>query len=154
VVDQAGQHIAGPDLDEDPAASVIHRLDFGRELDRVDQVVRDIDRFAQRAAADREMTASYSQRQTVPATPLDDRLVAALEAAALGTGEPFTTMVSGAAHDTMCVADRVPSAMVFVPCRDGLSHTPEEDADPDDAALGVQVMLGAIHSLASQPASA
>ncbi len=126
----------------------------GPDDDRVHQVVRDIDGFAQRAAAEREVTAAYTQRQTVPATPLDDRLVTALEASARETGEPFTTMVSGAAHDTMCVADRVPSAMVFVPCRDGLSHTPEEDADPDDAALGVQVMLGAIHSLASQPASA
>ena len=121
---------------------------------RVHQVVRDIEAFARGAAADRQMTASYSQRQTVPATPLDDRLVEALEAAAQRTGEPFMTMVSGAAHDTMCVAERVPSAMVFVPCRDGLSHTPEEDANPDDAALGVQVMLGAIHALASQRAAA
>ncbi len=126
----------------------------GPDDDRVHQVIRDVERFAQGVAAERELTAAYSQRQTVPATPLDERLVAALEAAARQTGEPFTTMVSGAAHDTMCVADRVPSAMVFVPCRDGLSHTPEEDADPDDAALGVQVMLGAIQSLASQPASA
>ena len=74
--------------------------------------------------------------------------MAALEEAAAASGEPFTTMISGAAHDTMCVADRVPTAMVFVPCRDGLSHTPEEDADPADAALGVQVMLGAISALA------
>lgn len=126
----------------------------GPDDDRVYQVICDIDSFAQRAAAGRGMTASYSERQTVPATPLDDRLVAALEAAALQTGEPFMTMISGAAHDTMCVAERVPSAMVFVPCRDGLSHTPEEDADPDDAALGVQVMLGAIDSLVSQRAAA
>ena len=38
-------------------------------------------------------------------------------------------MPSGAAHDTMCVADHVPSAMVFVPCKDGISHSPLEDAD-------------------------
>ena len=126
----------------------------GPEDDLVHQVVRDVDEFAQRAAADRELTASYTQRQAVAATPLDGRLVGALEAAAQDTGEPFMTMVSGAAHDTMCVAERVPSAMVFVPCRDGLSHTPEEDADPDDAAVAVQVMLGAIDALASQRAAA
>ena len=120
----------------------------GPDDEAVHSVVRDIDEFAQHAAAEREMTASYGQRQTVPATPLDDHVVAALEAAAVETGEPFMTMISGAAHDTMCVAERVPCAMLFVPCRDGLSHTPEEDADPSDAALGVQAMLGAIHSLA------
>ncbi len=125
----------------------------GPEDDLVHQVVSDIDEFAQGAAADRGLTASYGQRQTVPATPLDDRVVAALEAAARDTGEPFTTMISGAAHDTMCVAERVPSAMVFVPCRDGLSHTPEEDADPDDAAVAVQVMLGAIEALTAQRAA-
>jgi allantoate deiminase len=120
----------------------------GPDDEAVHGVIRDLDRFAQRSAAEREMTAAYSQRQTVPATPMDERLVAALEAAASATGDPFTTMISGAAHDTMCVAERAPAAMVFVPCRDGLSHTPEEDADPADAALGVQVMLGAITAMA------
>jgi N-carbamoyl-L-amino-acid hydrolase len=37
--------------------------------------------------------------------------------------------------------------MVFVPCRDGLSHTPAEHAEPADGALGVEVILGAIHAL-------
>ena len=37
--------------------------------------------------------------------------------------------------------------MLFVPCKDGLSHTPVEDADPADAAVGVEVILGAIRSL-------
>ena len=64
------------------------------------------------------------QRQAMPATPLDERIVAALEEAAKATGEPYMTMHSGAAHDTMCVAERVPSAMVFVPCKDGVSHHP------------------------------
>ena len=58
--------------------------------------------------------------------------------------EPYLVMHSGAAHDTMSIADRVPSAMIFVPCKDGISHSPEEDAEPADAALGAQVMLNAI----------
>ena len=71
---------------------------------------------------------------------------AALEQAADRTGEPFMLTHSGAAHDTMCVADHVPSAMVFVPCRDGISHAPEEEADPADAALGAEVILAAVAS--------
>ena len=78
---------------------------------------------------------------------MDEQIVSALEASGAATGEPGTTMISGAAHDTMCVADRVPTAMLFVPCKDGLSHTPVEDADPADAAVGVEVILGAIRSL-------
>jgi acetylornithine deacetylase/succinyl-diaminopimelate desuccinylase-like protein len=49
----------------------------------------------------------------------------------------------------MCVAPFVPSAMVFVPCKDGISHSPLEDASYDDAALATEVVLGAIRSLAS-----
>ena len=65
------------------------------------------------------------------------------------TGEPFMVMPSGAAHDTMCVADKVPTAMVFVPCVDGLSHTPLEDSDTRDAALAAEIVLGAIIALQS-----
>jgi allantoate deiminase len=110
-------------------------------------VAQGIESFAQEAAAECGLTASYRQRQTLPVTHMDERLVAALEEAAGLTGEPFMLMRSGAAHDTMCVADHVPSAMVFVPCRDGISHAPEEEADPADAALGAEVILTAIGSL-------
>jgi len=94
------------------------------------------------------MTADIHERQTLAPTPLDARIIAALEAAAASTGEPFMLMSSGAAHDTMCVADRVPSAMVFVPCVDGLSHTPLESADPADAALAAEVVYEAIRARA------
>ena len=110
-------------------------------------VARDVAGFAAAAAARRGMTATYEERQTLPATTLDSRIVGALESAAAETGEPWTTMHSGAAHDTMCVAERVPSAMVFVPCKDGISHHPDEDADPADAALAAEIMLNAIAAL-------
>ena len=110
-------------------------------------VAGDVESFAQAAAAERGLTATYRQRQTLPVTPMDERIVAALEEAATATGEPFMLMPSGAAHDTMSVAQHVPTAMVFVPCRDGISHAPEEEADPADAALGAEVILAAIGSL-------
>jgi allantoate deiminase len=110
-------------------------------------VAREIESFARETAARNGLDATYRQRQTLPATPLDQRIVGALEAAARATGEPFMVMPSGAAHDTMCVADHVPSAMVFVPCRDGISHSPLEDADAADAALAAEVILNAIQSL-------
>jgi allantoate deiminase len=111
-------------------------------------VARDIAAFAQEAARRRGMTADYRERQTLPATPMDERIVGALEKAAQATGEPHMRMHSGAAHDTMCVADRVPTAMVFVPCKDGISHHPDEDADPADAALAAEIILDALQALA------
>jgi acetylornithine deacetylase/succinyl-diaminopimelate desuccinylase-like protein len=78
---------------------------------------------------------------------MDERILAALESAAQATGEPYMRMHSGAAHDTMCVADRVPTAMVFVPCRDGISHHPDEQAEPADAALAAEIIVNAIQAL-------
>jgi hydantoinase/carbamoylase family amidase len=119
----------------------------GVDEDAFRGVARDLAAFAEEAAARRGMTAELVQRQALAPTPMDERIVSALEAAAQETGEPFMLMPSGAAHDTMCVAERVPSAMVFVPCKDGISHSPLEDASPADAALAAEIMLNAIRSL-------
>jgi hydantoinase/carbamoylase family amidase len=131
------------------AARLRFSLDMRGPVDNAYRgVARDIGAFAEEAARRRGMTAEYRERQSLPATPMDDRIVSALETAARETGEPYMRMHSGAAHDTMCVADRVPTAMVFVPCKDGISHHPAEDANPEDAALAVEIILIAIRSLA------
>jgi hydantoinase/carbamoylase family amidase len=129
------------------------RIRFSLDIRGVDHesyhsVFREIAAFVPRAAERRGLTAEVRERQTLAPTPLDPRIVAALEDAARATGEPFMSMPSGAAHDTMCVADHVPSAMVFVPCRDGISHSPLEQADPADAALAAEIILEAIRTLA------
>jgi hydantoinase/carbamoylase family amidase len=128
------------------------RIRFSLDIRGVDEasyrgVARDIAAFAQEAGARRGMEVEYRERQNLAPTPLDERIVGALRSAAEATGEPFMLMPSGAAHDTMCVADHIPSAMVFVPCKDGISHSPLEDASPADAALAAGIILEAIRSL-------
>jgi hydantoinase/carbamoylase family amidase len=147
-VGTVGELEARPGLINVVPAQVRFSLDIrGTDEDAFRGVAHDIAAFAEAAAARRGMTAELVQRQTLAPTPMDARIVAALEAAAKDTGEPFMSMPSGAAHDTMCVAERVPSAMVFVPCRDGISHSPLESAEPADAALAAQIILDAIRSL-------
>jgi hydantoinase/carbamoylase family amidase len=153
----AGQGTVGTvgEIEVDPgiinavAAQLRFSLDIRGPVDDAYRgVARDIADFAEEAARRRGMRAEYRERQTLPATPMDERIVSALEEAAKAIGEPFTRMHSGAAHDTMCVADRVPTAMVFVPCKDGISHHPDEDADPADAALAAEIILNAVQALA------
>jgi hydantoinase/carbamoylase family amidase len=147
-VGTVGELEADPGLINAIAAEVRLSLDIrGPDDDLFQGVARDIGAFATAAAERRGMSADVTQRQTLAATRLDPGVVGALEDAAAATEEPAITMHSGAAHDTMCVAARVPSAMVFVPCRDGISHHPAEHAEPADAALAAEIMLNAIVAL-------
>jgi N-carbamoyl-L-amino-acid hydrolase len=57
---------------------------------------------------------------------------------------PHMEMISGAGHDAKYLAQVCPSAMIFIPCKDGLSHNEIEDATPEDVAAGCDVLLQAI----------
>ena len=53
-------------------------------------------------------------------------------------------MVSGAGHDSVYTSKRVPTCMIFVPSRGGISHNPEEYTSPEDCALGAEILLKAV----------
>jgi allantoate deiminase len=102
--------------------------------------------FARERGDARGVGVEFVKRQELPVQPMDAAIVSALAASAGESGEAYRQMPSGAAHDTQCVASLVPSAMVFVPCVDGLSHTPLESAEPADAALAAEVVYSAIRA--------
>lgn len=68
-------------------------------------------------------------------------LVDTIREAADTLGYANMDMPSGAGHDAMNVARRVPSAMIFVPCKDGISHNEAESATPADLAAGAHTLL-------------
>ena len=53
-------------------------------------------------------------------------------------------MISGAGHDAKYLAQICPTAMIFVPCKDGISHNEIEEATPEDVAAGCDVLLHAM----------
>lgn len=81
---------------------------------------------------------------TAPAVTSDPRLLDALRTSATSLGLEPPTLVSGAGHDAMQVASRVPAAMLFVPSVDGVSHAPHEATELDDLVTGAEVLAGAI----------
>ena len=56
----------------------------------------------------------------------------------------YRVLSSGAGHDAAVVARRAPSAMVFIPCVEGISHSPREQASPEDIALAAQVLCSTL----------
>ena len=79
-----------------------------------------------------------------PASPFDPDCVDAVRRSAEAAGLAHRDIVSGAGHDACYVSRVAPTAMVFVPCEDGISHNEIENASPDDLAAGCQVLLGAL----------
>ncbi len=78
----------------------------------------------------------------------DPDLLDTLRAAADRSGARWLDMVSPAGHDAGYVARRVPTAMLFVPCRDGLSHHPAEWAEPEHLELASRVLADTLATLA------
>ncbi len=84
------------------------------------------------------------------AQPFDEACVALVEQAAQKTGTPYRRIVSGAGHDAVHVATRIPTAMIFTPCKDGLSHNEAESVEPEEAAAGTQVLFEAVLARANR----
>ncbi len=96
----------------------------------------------ERIAADHGVTATdpliVSDNQP---TPSDPALLERLEDACDVLGAGHRRMASGAGHDMAWFARVAPAAMIFVPSRDGRSHTPEEWTEPSEVAMGAAVLL-------------
>jgi len=81
---------------------------------------------------------------TQPPQPFDPDCVAAVRGAAQVSGFTTRDMISGAGHDAAYVARVAPSAMIFVPCKDGISHNEIEYSSKEQCAAGAQVLLQAV----------
>ena len=67
-------------------------------------------------------------------------MIREIEEAAKSVGVEYMTIPSGAGHDAMHWAEVVPTGMIFIPCRDGISHNPAEFAEMDDIVTGAAVL--------------
>ena len=81
-------------------------------------------------------------------TVFDTKLVDAVEAATKEMGYSHRRITSGAGHDACNLATVVPAAMIFVPCKDGISHNELEDATQADCTAGANVLLHTVLALA------
>ncbi len=99
-------------------------------------------------AAARGLGVRIETVQDVQPRAMAPGLREALRAAAEARGYRWRLMVSGAGHDSQVMAQRVPTAMLFVPSVDGRSHSAAEYTSPEDAARGATVLATALYRLA------
>jgi acetylornithine deacetylase/succinyl-diaminopimelate desuccinylase-like protein len=83
------------------------------------------------------------------ASRMDRKIVELIEESCRQRKVPWRRMGSGAGHDAMTFPTRgIPAGMIFIPCREGKSHCPEESIRWEDAAIGAQVLADTIMRIA------
>jgi allantoate deiminase len=109
------------------------------------------EKFAQdtleRVAAEEQLELEVTETHRKAPTPLDPRLQDLLAQGAAAEGAMARSMPSGAGHDAMVLAKHVPAAMLFVPSRAGISHSPDEYTSPEQCELGARVLTRAVRAL-------
>jgi N-carbamoyl-L-amino-acid hydrolase len=109
-------------------------------------VRRDIEALSKR----REVRVTESLVNADEPATCSPHIVDTLDAVAREFGIQPKHMVSRAYHDSLFMARIAPIAMIFIPCRGGVSHRPDEFAAPDDIALGTRVLASTLGKLASE----
>ncbi len=121
-----------------------------RDIDRTrrDGALASLAAAADQVRARRGVTITTELINADPPTTCDPAILAALEASAIAAGKTYKKMVARAYHDSSFVSCIAPTAMLFIPCRGGVSHRPDEYASPEWIGSGVHVLARTLAQLA------
>ena len=131
-------------------AEVLFSIDLRHpDNDVVDRLDREIRRIvdAERGPCEAVLT----QIAHAPSLTFSADIRATLAATASDLGIPHREIYSAAGHDARQLHYVCPTGMIFVPCRDGISHNPAEWAEPADLTAGAKVLADALFTLADAP---
>jgi N-carbamoyl-L-amino-acid hydrolase len=121
-----------------------------RDIDRArrDSVLDKLSAVCAEVAARRGVAIATELVNADPPTVCDPAILAALEFSAIEAGKTCKKMVARAYHDSSFVSCIAPTAMLFIPCRGGVSHRPDEYASPEWIGSGVHVLARTLAKLA------
>ncbi len=104
----------------------------------------EIEAFVERTRRETGLAIDLQRVSYYPPCPFHPDCVGAVRAATEKLGYSTMDVVSGAGHDAIYVARLAPAGMIFVPCKDGISHNEIEDAQPGHLEAGCNVLLHAM----------
>ena len=115
--------------------------------ERRNGVLREIEETCREIAAKRSVTITVELVNADPPAQSSEKIIEAVVESANELGIRHKKMVSRAYHDSLFMARVAPMAMVFIPCRDGVSHRPDEFASPEHIATGTRVLASVLAKL-------
>jgi allantoate deiminase len=102
------------------------------------RVVEQLRRDAEHQAGLRGARVAWTETLDQPAVPMDPRLIDDVRRALARSGHEPPVLVSGAGHDAAVMAELCPTSLLFVRCREGLSHHPDEHVAPEDVRSALE----------------
>ena len=117
------------------------------DLQRRDSVIKEMERACSTISAKRKVAIYIELLNADAPAECAPSIVEALSNACRKRQQKFLPMVSRAYHDSLFMSRIVPAAMLFIPCRHGYSHRPDEYASPEDIARGTLVLAEALATL-------
>lgn len=131
--------------------SRVHMTTDVRDIDRArrDRVLDALRTAADEVSARRGVTIATELINADPPAVCDPAILAALEESAIAAGKSYKRMIARAYHDSSFVCSIAPVAMLFIPCRGGVSHRPDEYATPEWIGSGVHVLARTLGHLAA-----
>jgi N-carbamoyl-L-amino-acid hydrolase len=145
------------DIKAEPGArnTVPERLTLAADLrhpneETLDEMEEEFRAIVERSAALAAVEGSVRVEWQSPAVEFNSVCVDAVRTAAQTLKYPFLEIVSGAGHDSVYLSRIAATAMIFVPCKGGISHNEAESAEPDDLAAGANVLFQAVMERANQ----
>jgi ureidoglycolate amidohydrolase len=118
-------------------------------LERRDAAMRTIETARQSIAAKRQVKIEEQRLNADAPAQCDPQIVEALSRSCIKHRQTFVPMASRAYHDSLFISRIAPVAMLFIPCRNGYSHRPDEYASPEDIERGVVILAETLASLAA-----
>ena len=121
-----------------------------RDIDRArrDAVLRQIDQAVEEVSTRRGVTIRAEKINADPPAECDPPVINALARACQTHSADFQYMISRAYHDSLFMSTVAPTAMLFIPCRGGVSHRPDEYSSPEAIAQGALILAETLATLA------
>ncbi|MEX1080763.1 MAG: Zn-dependent hydrolase [Halofilum sp. (in: g-proteobacteria)] len=110
------------------------------DLDQLDAIEQQLRAAAEREEAEHGVAIRVDRISRTAPVRFDRDIIEAMHGAANAAGIAQMDMISGAGHDACHIAGIAPTGLLFVPCKDGISHNEAESAAPDDLAAGCEVL--------------
>jgi len=114
------------------------------KVEVLDRMEKKLEEVVSAVCSQHQVSETLDRLWDSPPVKFDAECVEVVRESAKKSNSPLREIISGAGHDAVYVSRVAPTAMIFIPCKDGISHNEIESATPEHVGVGASVLLEAV----------